>query len=461
MAPSTSVFSLSSPSNCWVTVVRSSSACRLTPPRRSRSALRRVSWLSACSRLGSSASGGQLGECPGSRRARSRAGRGCGVPPRRGARARSRAAPRCARAPRAASDTAACAARSSWAACRWAVSAAASASAAERRSCSALASSVMSFWRCWSIMAGSSASLAISASAPAMRSFSVAICWSAPAERVRQRSCSRPIAACRSVRARCSRSSVMSSVRPSLTRERRPAVAVCAAASSASSPSVPASVCNAASVSDRCVCASASASWAWLRASATAAILASVSRACRSMAVSTSRVCANLPCASRHSWRRRRSSSCAALRRLRRLLGRGACRLGRAARLGLLARQRAQPAALGQPRGGGGRHLRGGDEAVPAPQMALARDQTLAGLQQALQARAVRGSDDADLAQAARQLGRARDVGDQRLDAGGQRGIRLGGGVQAPMHAAPPARWAHRGRRPAPRRAPSRSLPPP
>ena len=88
------------------------------------------------------------------------------------------------------------------------------------------------------------------------------------------------------------------------------------------------------------------------------------------------------------------------------LLGGGARGLGRAARLGLLARQRAQPAALGQPRGGGGRHLRGGDEAVPAPQMALARDEALAGLQQTLQARAVRGVDDADLAQAARQLGR-------------------------------------------------------
>ena len=107
--------------------------------------------------------------------------------------------------------------------------------ASSRRS----ASSLMSFWRCCSIMAGSPASLAISASASAMRSFSVAICWSAPAERVCQRSRSSPMAACRSVRARCSRSSVMSSVRLSVTRARRSTAAVCAPARSASSVSVP------------------------------------------------------------------------------------------------------------------------------------------------------------------------------------------------------------------------------
>src|SRR5438132_80919 len=94
---------------------------------------------------------------------------------------------------------------------------------------------------------------------------------------------------------------------------------------------------------------------------------------------------------------------------LGRLLGGGTGGVGRAAHTGLLARQRAKSAALGQARGGGGRHLRGGDEAVPAPQMAFAGDQALSGLEATLQTRAVRGVDDADLAQAARQLGGPRN----------------------------------------------------
>ena len=91
----------------------------------------------------------------------------------------------------------------------------------------------MSFWRCCSTMAGSPASLSSSALASPARSSSVAICFSAPDARGLQRSRSTVMAACRSVRARCSRSSVTSSVLASLTRVRSSAVSFCAAASCA------------------------------------------------------------------------------------------------------------------------------------------------------------------------------------------------------------------------------------
>ena len=270
-------------------------------------------------------------------------------------------------------------------------------------------------------MAGSAASLAISASASAVRSFSVAICWSAPAERVCQRSRSSPIAACRSVRARCSRSSVMSSVRLSVTRERRSAAAVCAAARSASRASVPPSAARAASVSDEVA-----------------------------MRLGERVLGAALGVGDGGDLGFR----------LARLTLHGGQHLAGLRQLGLrLAPELAQPLLLGlrgrQPLrrrlGGGARapprrgaprpparasapsRLRsasrvaaavdtcgGGDEAVPAPQVALARDQALAGPQGALQPGAVRGGDDADLAQAARQLGRAFHVRDERLDAGRQ-----------------------------------------
>ena len=87
-------------------------------------------------------------------------------------------------------------------------------------------------------------------------------------------------------------------------------------------------------------------------ASVTVAMPASVSRACRSMSVSRSRVWASLPCASRQRWRRLRSSACA--ERCISVAASAAARaVGRAARLRLLRGQCTEAAALGQPAGGG------------------------------------------------------------------------------------------------------------
>ena len=94
----------------------------------------------------------------------------------------------------------------------------------------------------------------------AMRSLSVAICSPAPALRVCQRSRSATMAVWRSLRARCSRSSVISSVRLSLALVRSSAVSFCEAASSPSSVSMPPCSCRAVSISASFSCASTSAS---------------------------------------------------------------------------------------------------------------------------------------------------------------------------------------------------------
>ena len=66
--------------------------------------------------------------------------------------------------------------------------------------------------------------------------------------------------------------------------------------------------------------------------------------------------------------------------------------------------------------------------------MALGGDEPLAGPQGALQPGAVRGGDDADLAQAARQLGRAFHVRNERLDARRQGRVRFRRGIHSPRH---------------------------
>ena len=65
-----------------------------------------------------------------------------------------------------------------------------------------------------------------------------------------------------------------------------------------------------------------------------------------------------------------------------------------------------KPVLLGKPLRGGRRRIGACGKSVPAPERALAADETLAGLEQALQPAAVGGVDDADLRQAARQLTR-------------------------------------------------------
>ena len=84
-----------------------------------------------------------------------------------------------------------------------------------------------SFWRCCSTMRGQLGELGELGRRPRRCApSSVAICWSAPARACSSARCSAPIAAWRSVRARCSRSSVMSSVR--LSRDARCAGALAA-----------------------------------------------------------------------------------------------------------------------------------------------------------------------------------------------------------------------------------------
>ena len=71
----------------------------------------------------------------------------------------------------------------------------------------------------------------------------------------------------------------------------------------------------------------------------------------------------------------------------------------------------------------GGRRIRGGGEAVPAPQIAVRRHQPLAGLELRDERRPERAVDHADLREPPRQFGGRRDVTRERLGASGQRRI--------------------------------------
>ena len=92
-----------------------------------------------------------------------------------------------------------------------------------------------------------------------------------------------------------------------------------------------------------------------------------------------------------------------------------------------------QAVALHEPRASGGGRARPHAEAVPAPKIALARDEALTGFEAALQGRAARRIDEADLRQAPRQGSRSLHEPAQRLRPFRQRGIRLAGFCQAPM----------------------------
>ena len=78
--------------------------------------------------------------------------------------------------------------------------------------------------------------------------------------------------------------------------------------------------------------------------------------------------------------------------------------------------------ALGQTPRGAGRRMRGGGEAVPAPQVAFARHQPLAGLELAGEAGAGFLVDDADLIEPARQLAGRLDAAEQRSTPSGSAG---------------------------------------
>ena len=128
----------------------------------------------------------------------------------------------------------------------------------------------------------------------------------------------------------------------------------------------------------------------------------------------------------------------------------------------LLAGQQPEPAALLQPAGGGDGALRGGDEPVPAPQVALDGDQALAGLRAAAagarRRRAARRRSGSGGAPAPRGAG---DMRGQRLDALRAAPDRARRPAFSANARAPRQRRAHRGRRPARRPAPARSPTPP
>ena len=77
-----------------------------------------------------------------------------------------------------------------------------------------------------------------------------------------------------------------------------------------------------------------------------------------------------------------------------------------------------QSIALFEPAGGSGRRMCGNGESIPAPQIAVARDEPLAGLEQLGKTRAVVARDHADLGEPARQFSRgASDMRGERFDA--------------------------------------------
>ena len=111
----------------------------------------------------------------------------------------------------------------------------------------------------------------------------------------------------------------------------------------------------------------------------------------------------------------------------------GAHDFGRLARGLGLALEIAEPVLFGEPARGRGRRLGGGDKAVPAPQVALARDEPLADFEIGGQAVAGVARNHPDLGEAARQGGRRRDPRRERLDAVGQRRIGPETGHQRPV----------------------------
>ena len=93
-----------------------------------------------------------------------------------------------------------------------------------------------------------------------------------------------------------------------------------------------------------------------------------------------------------------------------------------------------QPRAFGEPPRRTGGRMRRRDKTVPAPDVAFARHQPLAGLQLRHQLRAALLGHDADLRQTARQFGGGLDMGGERFDAFGQRGIAFGDAGIGPAH---------------------------
>jgi hypothetical protein len=93
-----------------------------------------------------------------------------------------------------------------------------------------------------------------------------------------------------------------------------------------------------------------------------------------------------------------------------------------------------QARPLGEPARGAGRGVSRGNKTVPAPDVALQRHQSLAGLQLRHQLRATLLGDHADLGEAARQFRRRLHMVGKRFDAFGQRRVALGDADIGPAH---------------------------
>ncbi len=117
-----------------------------------------------------------------------------------------------------------------------------------------------------------------------------------------------------------------------------------------------------------------------------------------------------------------------------RLLGLAARGFGGAALHLLLAGKDPEAAALLQSAGRGNGALGGRDKAVPAPQVAFHRHQTLAGLELTLQPRAIRAPHDADLLEPPRELRRSCNARGKRLHAGQQLRVGHRCGIERPAH---------------------------
>ena len=126
----------------------------------------------------------------------------------------------------------------------------------------------------------------------------------------------------------------------------------------------------------------------------------------RSAAACSSRTASVACCASRQRARASASAAAAAASAASAAVNAVLLRFDFAARGRKLAFDRLQAAALGEPPRCAGRRMRGGGKAIPAPKVAFARYQPLAGLEHRRKARAVAAFDDADLGEAARKFRR-------------------------------------------------------
>ena len=99
-----------------------------------------------------------------------------------------------------------------------------------------------------------------------------------------------------------------------------------------------------------------------------------------------------------------------------------------------LAGQQPEPAALLQPAGRGYGTLRGGDKAVPAPQVAFDGDQSLTGPEEALQSRTIGALYQADLLQTAHELLGTGHMRVQRRRTLRQSRVGLGSRIERPTH---------------------------